>query len=215
MKRIFLTCLMLCLCFFIKAQGCSDAGFCSISGINPTHHLDSTKFLSNSFKLGITSGLAQFGVFITTPYLEYDVRIVKRITFSTKISYTIIDGSITKNHGLSDFFVSVNYQPLTMFSIINGIKTPFNQANKKYEGYNLPMSYQTTLGTVDYLFGLSLKKNKFAFSLGTQIPIIQNNNLFFVENFEPFGINPNYSSTNGYIRKSDVIARINGSVALI
>lgn len=204
---LILFCLTLSLISF--GQGCSDAGFCSISGMNPTHHMDSSKTLHHNLQFGLTSGLAQFGVFITSPYVQYDVKFTEKITLSAKINYSLINGSLTSNHGFSDLFTSVNYQVNETVSIINGVKAPFNNANTKYQGKSLPMSYQTTLGTVDYLLGVTFKKNDLVFSLGTQIPMIQNNNGFFVEDLEPFGIDSNYLSTNQFIRKSDIIARIN------
>lgn len=191
------------------SQGCSDAGFCSISGMNPSSHIDSSKSLNQQFMIGVTNGLAQFGVFISSPYIQYDAQLAEKVAVSTKLNYTLANGPLTTSSGLSDLFVSVNYSVTENISIINGVKAPFNNADKKYKGYELPMSYQTSLGTVDYLIGLSFRKKNVLISVGAQIPIIQNSNSFFVENYIVDGINENYTSTNNYIRKTDVIARFN------
>ncbi len=193
----------------LHSQGCSDAGFCSINGMNPASHIDSTDEKYQSLELGITNGIAQFGVYIANPYLQYSFDFTEKITVSTKVNYAIISGSLTSNNGLSDLFTSVNYKFNKSFSMINGVKTPFNNANNKYQDYSMPMSYQTTLGTVDYLFGLTYKKEKYLISVGLQQPIIQNNNAFFTSNLTPFGLDSNYISTNRYIRKSDVLIRFN------
>lgn len=190
-------------------QGCSDAGFCSINGMNPSSHLDSAKTLKQQFSIGITNGLAQFGVFISSPYIQYDIQTTKELAISVKLNYILTNGSLTSTNGLSDLFVSTNYQLSEKISMINGVKAPFNNANKKYKGADLPMSYQTSLGTVDYLVGLSYKHKNLLFSLGAQLPIIQNNNSFFIDNFLADGINENYISTNNFIRKTDIIARFN------
>ena len=101
------------ICFFtikgVNAQGCSDAGFCSINGVNPSSHLDSSKTLKNQLQIGITSGLAQFGVFISSPYLQYDVQASEELILSAKINYTLTNGSLTSNNGFSDVFLSINY----------------------------------------------------------------------------------------------------------
>ena len=59
----------------------------------------------------------------------------------------------------------------------------FNDADKTYKGFDLPMSYQTTLGTYDYLAGINYSSSNILVSIGAQVPITQNNNSFFVENF--------------------------------
>ena len=214
MKRIIVILLLLLINQRFYSQGCSDAGFCSINGMNPSNHLDSTKTLKQQFSVGVTNGLAQFGVFISSPYVQYDIQATKELGISAKINYAIINGSLSSTNGFSDLFISTNYQLSEKISMINGVKAPFNTANKKYKGVDLPMSYQTSLGTVDYLVGLSYKHKNTLFSIGTQLPILQNDNSFFVENFLAEGININYISTNNYVRKADVIARFNYVVPL-
>lgn len=209
MKRGLLTILGIGLQLMLLAQGCSDAGFCSINGVNPSSHLDSNKTLNNHLQIGLTSGIAQFGVFISSPYIQYDVQATEKLTLSAKANYTIINGALTLNNGFSDVFLSINYNIYKSFSFISGVKVPFNNADAIYQGYELPMSYQTTLGTSDYLIGISYSKKNMLFSIGSQIPLIQNRNSFFVENFLSYGINENYLSTNKYIRKPDIIARFN------
>jgi len=198
----------------LLSQGCSDAGFCSINGINPASHLDSNKTLNHQMLFGFTTGIAQFGVIINSPYIQYDVQLFEELSLSTKINYALINGSLTSNHGLSDVFISTNWKVSKNISLINGIKIPFNDADKTYKGFDLPMSYQTTLGTYDYLAGVNYSSKNLLVSIGTQVPITQNNNSFFVENFLIEDIDPNYKSTNNYVRQADLIIRFNYLLAL-
>lgn len=194
---------------FIFSQGCSDAGFCSISGINPSSQLDSTQTLNNQILFGFTSGLAQFGVLINSPSIQYDTKLTKDISLSAKLNYSFINGSLTSNHGLSDIYLTSRINLNKKVSLINGVKMPFNNANKSYKGSGLPMAYQTTLGTYDYLLGINYSNTKILINAGTQIPIIQNDNSFFKDNFLDEGINPNYISTNKFNRHADLIFRFN------
>lgn len=195
------------------SQGCSDAGFCSINGINPTSQLDSTLPLIHQVLIGHTAGVAQFGVLINSPYVQYDVQLFKSMSLSTKLNYAFINGSLTSNQGLSDVFISTQWKISKTVSIIHGVKIPMNEADKKYKESDLPMSYQTTLGTYDYLAGISFGSKNILVSIGTQVPVIQNNNSFLVENFLAEGINPNYLSTRHYVRQADLIIRFNYRLA--
>lgn len=203
----------LIICFLnttsLYSQGCSDAGFCSISGINPSSQLDSSQTLTNQFLFGFTSGLAQFRVLINSPSIQYDTKLTKDISLSAKLNYSFINGSLTSNHGFSDIYLTSRISLNKNISLINGVKMPFNDANKSYKGSGLPMSYQTTLGTYDYLLGINYSKTKILISAGTQIPINQNDNSFLKDNFLDEGINPNYISTNKFNRQADLIFRFN------
>ena len=194
---------------FLYSQGCSDAGFCSISGINPSSQLDSSEILKNQVLIGLTNGIAQYGVLINSPYVQYDTKLTKEISLSAKINYSIINGSVTSIHGLSDFYLTSQISLNKKVSFINGVKIPFNNADKTFKGYGLPMSYQTTLGSYDYLAGINYSLPNIIISIGTQIPIVQNDNSFFVENLRGEDINPNYISTNRFIRQADLVFRFN------
>lgn len=208
-KNLILLCLICITVSNAFSQGCSDAGFCSISGINPSSHLDSTKTSKSQVLFGLNSGIAQFGVFITNPFVQADYSVSDNLKISAKITYALISGSLTSNQGLSDLYITSQSHLSKNLSFISGVKIPFNEANDSKNGYSLPMSYQTTLGTYDYLAGLNYNKSNLLFSIGTQIPLVQNGNGFFVDNFLDENIGSNYISTNKFVRKADLIFRIN------
>ena len=214
MKYCFVLILILA-SLLLKGQGCSDAGFCSVSGMNASEHLDTSKITNQKISFGLTNGIAQFNVYIGSPYVKYDIQVIEDLVLSAKLNYTFIIGKLTVVKGFSDLIVSTKYSVNKHFSLINGIKVPFNKSNLKYKGYEMPMSYQTTLGTVDYLFGMTYNKPKYFLGIGLQLPLVQNSNSFFAPSLIPFGLDSNYLSTNNYIRKSDLIIRVNYLPSLI
>jgi hypothetical protein len=192
----------------ISAQGCSDAGFCSMNSIKDNEKTDSTSDAKNQIKFGLNYGTAQNNVLIFTSYGEYSRNIGKKISTSIKLLYSVHHGDITTTNGLTDFIVSLNYKITGNLKVIGGFKIPFNKSNYEENGNSLPMAYQTSLGTYDVIVGLSQHINLFGITLAIQQPLSENNNTFF---WEDFLNNSNYSkflSTNAYERKGDILLRL-------
>jgi hypothetical protein len=59
-----------------------------------------------------------------------------------------------------------------------GTKIPSNKSNKDVNGYPLPMYYQTSLGTYDFITGLSYINRNWLLATGIQIPLNKNENQF-------------------------------------
>jgi hypothetical protein len=193
----------------VYSQGCSDAGFCTINAINPTtNHNDTAIVKNNYFKTGFSLGSAQFGVTVLTPYIEYDYTVSNKLLFSTKITYGLRTGKLATTADLSDVFLSLSYRVKQNWATVVGIKAPFNDGNLTKNRSDLPMSYQTSLGTVDFILGLSYQKNNFSASVGSQIPLTQNSNQFLPENFNDDVLDERYVSTYNYKRMSDVLLRL-------
>lgn len=201
--------ILVVLLFNIKSysQGCSDAGFCTINALNPTTNKDTITVKNNYLKTGFSLGSAQYGVTVLTPYLEYDYALNEKLLFSTKITYGIRTGKLATSTDLSDVFLSVSYRINKNWAVIKGIKAPFNAGNLSKNGNDLPMSYQTSLGTVDFICGLSYQKKSVSASIGSQIPLTQNNNQFLPENFSENVLDEKYISTYNFKRMPDVLLR--------
>ena len=190
------------------SQGCSDAGFCTINAINPTTNQKDTSATKNNYlKTGFSIGSAQYGVTVLTPYLEYDHAINEKLLFSTKITYGLRTGKLTATADLSDVFLSASYKITKNWAVIKGIKAPFNSGNSTKNGLDLPMSYQTSLGTIDFISGVSFQKNNLSASIGAQIPLTQNSNQFLPENFSEDVLDERYISTYNFKRMPDVLLR--------
>ena len=216
MKSASLLILIFCSFYFkvpnLNAQGCSDAGFCTIHSIKPQLE-DSTFTSNNTFKLGTAYGVAQYNVLVITPYLEYTRRHGK-LGFSAKLLMGVRSGELTTTSGLADIILSTSWQTSPKLQLSGAIKLPFNKADKTANGLPLPMAYQTSLGTTDLILGASFKINEWLVSTAWQQPLNQNNNAFLFDDYPDGELNDPYLSTNGYKRKGDVLVRISRSAIL-
>ena len=91
----------------IKAQGCSDAGFCSVSnGHNGLANI-TTKHL---LELGAIVGAGDFDVKYFSPYLSYTNKVNANFSLGAKITYSNARGSFGSIGALGDAFITGNYK---------------------------------------------------------------------------------------------------------
>lgn len=208
MKKLFTIVIIFIFTINLIAQGCGDAGACSINFMKATHLDNSDYTIKNKLKVGNTFGLAQYKVLVISQYLEYSRFFNPRISTSIKLTSSLHYGDITTTSGFSDIYVSAKYNIGSKLNIIGGIKLPFNKSDKTKNNIMLPMSYQTSLGTTDLISGISFLNKNFMFLLAYQKPITQNNNTFFISDYPIGTIDTNYQSTNGYYRQDDILLRV-------
>ena len=211
MKLSILLVLLTFLTPFLYAQGCSDAGFCSLGVLKNNATRSNMK---NSIILGANYGAGEQGTSTFNPYFGYDIKGNERLGFQLKATATYASGSLGSNFNMGDVFGFVNYTPNPVatrrLSFLSGIKIPLSVANdKNEEGKPLPMAYQSSLGTFDFIGGLSyIINNQWEVNAGFQIPVIQKNkNSFFPDEYPDSAIN-NFPPTNLLKRKSDALFRI-------
>ena len=194
------------------SQGCSDAGVCSIGGHG--------KMEKGSLTLNTQYGVGEQGVQYFTNQIEGVLRLNSKYTLQLKVPYTFINGNLGSNNGLGDIVLVGNKNIYDKndkkMSLSLGTRIGVNNANKGLENLNkaLPMPYQTSLGTHDLLLGADLEyKEKWRFSLGVQIPIIQ----FNKNGFDTARISPSsdygdkarqYFSSYHLIRRPDIVFRV-------
>ena len=195
----------------VRAQGCSDAGFCTIHSIKPS--VNETSSAKNQFKTGMTYGVAQYQVTVLSPYLEY-TRYMGNVALSTRLLLGMRLGELTTNTGLADAIITATWAASSELNFTAGVKVPFNNANKKIDGRPLPMAYQTSLGTTDMILGITRSWNKFSISGAWQQPLTQNGNTFLIDEYPDGILSDPYISTNGYKRKGDVLLRLSHSTQL-
>lgn len=189
------------------AQGCSDAGICTA----PTIRLADTSVLSgdknNTVTAGIVFGTAQYSVASSGVSVEY-VRRLGKLTVSGKVGYSFITGPLASNSGLADAMFTMAYSFSDRFTPMLGLKVPFNNANEMHNGLPMPMAYQTSLGTTDLLAGFTYTYRNWGFALAWQQPLVQNNSTFFISDYPAGSIDSRYTSTNGFERRADALARV-------
>ncbi|TRX40016.1 hypothetical protein [Flavobacterium restrictum] len=186
------------------AQGCSDAGICSIH-----HGFDSNKKeLKNSIEIATVFGAGEADVTYFSPYVSYARKVNERFSWSSKVSFSAANGSFGTRASFGDAFLIGNYsfraKKNTQWSLTSGWKIPFTTANLKINGYSLPLDYQASLGTFDLFLGTNLNYKKWNFNAAIQIPVFNNNKNSY---FKEFSGTNDFPSTNLFERKSDALLR--------
>ncbi len=186
------------------AQGCSDAGICSIGNSFQTTDKES----KNGIEAGTIFGTGEADVTYISPYLNYTRTINERLSLSSKITYSVTSGNFGQRGAFGDVFLIGNYnwkpKTNTQWSSLLGFKIPFTSSNLKINEFSLPLDYQSSLGTFDLIAGLNLNYKKWDFNIAVQIPVFNNNKNSY---FREFSNTDDFPSTNLFERKSDALFR--------
>ncbi|MHA8049776.1 hypothetical protein V7S79_01525 [Aquirufa sp. ROCK-SH2] len=194
------------------AQGCSDAGFCSINGLRP--HSYQQEFVKKShIKIGTNFGPGDHSIITLGNYFEYNHDISSQLGVNAKITSLSQRGNKLSTFGLSDIYLSGSYRYNEKLNFIFGSKIPFNSGNQLNANIALPMDYQSSLGTLDLIAGLGYAVNKMQFILAYQQPISQNKNGFLTENYPSTSKLREFQSTNKFIRSGDLLLRFSYPIA--
>ena len=204
MKKIILILLILFLVNKINAQGCSDAGICSI---NKGFVNDSLQ-LKNNLEFSSIYSLGEADVQYLSHYISYTKRFNKRFAFTSKVTLSTANGSFGTRTQFGDAFLIGNYtfaaKNNKQWSTLFGLKFPFTASNLKINGYSLPLDYQSSLGTIDVFVGTNLHYKRWDFNAALQIPVVNlNKNSYFKE----FSGTDDFPSTNLFERKPDALVR--------
>ncbi len=201
MKQCFLVLIAGAFICNAYAQGCSDAGFCSLK------YGGSSK---SSISVGNVSGVADGQTFVNGSYISYARQLSKRFVWDTKLTANYASGELANNFNAGDVFTDIainawqNKAKQNSFTALVGVKIPLTSANDKAGGKPLPMAYQTSLGTYDLLLGGSFMLNKWEFTNAWQIPLTTQNKNTFIEQYS---VSNDFPSTNKFKRKADVLVR--------
>jgi hypothetical protein len=203
MKKLLLI-IAIGICSNSFAQGCSDAGICSIgNGFQTTD-----KELKNGIELGSIIGAGEADVTYISPYITYTRTINERLSLSSKVTYSVAGGSFGQRGAFGDAYLIGNYnwkpKTNTQWSSLLGLKIPFTSSNLKINEFSIPLDYQSSLGTFDVIAGLNLNYKKWDFNTAVQIPVFNNNKNSY---FKEFSNTDDFTSTNLFERKSDALFR--------
>ncbi len=198
----------------LYAQGCSDAGVCTIHSIkNNAEGHESGPGNKNDLSLGFGFGKGERSTNNYNWYAEYTRSITDRTSVTGKLSYSSINGELANTSGLSDLFLSVNHgfdiKRKWQKSFVIGIKVPFDGSDIEKNGIHLPMPYQTSLGTTDIVLALNYSRKSFGATLALQQPLTaMNENKFLPGDYPSQPLTLKYWPTNGFERKGDIVGRI-------
>jgi hypothetical protein len=189
----------------VSAQGCSDAGFCTLNSFKPQA---GTAFTSNQLKLGLSYGSADRSINVIGTYIEYNRQITNSFGIDAKLTALAQNGNNTSAFGLSDFYLNANYKTTGNTTFTVGAKIPLTNGNTTKNNLPLPLDYQASLGTFDLLLGVAHRVGKLQLVAAWQQPLSQNKNAFLAESYPSGSALKSFQSTNRFQRKGDVLLRI-------
>ncbi|AYL98842.1 hypothetical protein [Mucilaginibacter celer] len=216
MKYVYVCLLALTISLNGLAQGCSDAGFCSLGSLK--NHLEddslTAKVKRQSIALGVNYGLGEQKTSTVNAYAEYQVKFNNRLGFQSKITGTYATGFLGSTFNIGDVYATLNYAPKISgpnnLNFVGGIKVPVTYGNaKNSDGKPLPLDYQASIGTYDAIGGINYIVNrKWEFDAALQVPVIQvNKSTWFPDEYTDSRA-LEFPPTNNFRRKSDVLGRV-------
>lgn len=203
------------------AQGCSDAGFCTMGAMKPDQPYNKKVQLKlRSMELSFYRGVTTTTPVIYVATADFNFSLNAKSSFQLKVPYTFVrSGNLGETEGISDLSLCYTRSLLNTdrfdvnFSV--GGKIPTNKSDKtsnKFPGEPLPMYYQTSLGTYDFITGISMINRKWLFATGIQIPFKHiNQNTFDWTDFPTYPSEEyihTYSQSNLLKRGIDVMLRV-------
>ena len=168
------------------SQGCSDAGFCTMGAMKPDQPFyKNIPIKLRSMEVSFYRGKTILSPVVFVGTLDINFNIVDDKTFfQVKLPHQSVKGNFGSTSGLSDISVCLTRKILSTtdfdFNLSLGGKIPSNDADLKDDTHNLPlpMYYQTSLGTYDFIAGMSAISRGWLFATGIQVPFNRNKNHF-------------------------------------
>jgi hypothetical protein len=185
------------------AQGCSDAGVCSLNAFKPRDENPSSSHL----KVGLTNGLADYDIAVFGAYLEYGKQFNEQLGMDIRLGALGQSGNDVSVFGLSDIYLNGTYALNDKSALALGVKIPLSLADRTQYGLALPMDYQSSLGTIDLLLGFRHSFGRLQFMAGYQQPLTDNDNAFFAEAYPASSKLREIQTTNQFQRMGDVLLR--------
>lgn len=226
LKKLLLLVTLIGSTFLAHSQGCSDAGFCTMGAMKPAQGYNKKlKVKLRSIEVSYYRGESTLTPVIYVANVDATVSLSDNLGIQVKVPYQQVNGAFDNTSGLGDISLSVTKRLISSekfdVSATFGGKIPSNNSDLKSsgtkralsKGLDLPMYYQTSLGSYDFVTGISLINKKWMFATGIQMALTANNNNFNrSEWLDP--VYPNrdyiwsYARANKLKRGTDVMIRI-------
>lgn len=210
-KIIIILLLLLSITHHSHAQGCNDAGLCSMGDLDGKGLGNENKF---NTQLTYIFGLGEQQSLVNTILFEQKFPVFHdRGQLFIQLPFNYIYGKLGQSYGLGDASLGFNY---TYFSKENitasflvAAKLPPNSSNKTIDGKGAPMVYQTSLGTYDLAIGANLFVNKWQLGLGYINPLGSNKNYYDPEEWTDNDDAQEYIQMQDLARGEDAMLRLN------
>jgi len=207
--------------FHTSAQGCSDAGFCTMGAMKPDQPYNKKIAVKlRSMEISFYRGSTTLTPIIYVATADMNFSLNRKTTFQIKIPFQHVEGRLANTSSLSDLSLCVTRNIYTSDKFdLNwsvGGKIPSNNSDFFSADGALPMYYQTSLGTWDIISGISLINRRWLIATGIQIPLNQNNNQFDWHdwqnnpniNADEFAYVKQYPNSKYLKRGTDVMLRV-------
>lgn len=168
----------------LYSQGCSDAGFCTMGAMKPDQNYNKQiNFKLRSVEFNYYHGKTLLTPIVTVLTADMSFAVTERYSVQVKVPYQMVHGDLGQTQGMGDLSLSATRSlPLKNgynLGLTLGGKIPSGKSNKEADGKfssgDLPMYYQTSLGTYDLVAGASALNDKWLFATGIQVPVIHQN----------------------------------------
>ena len=192
----------------VCAQGCNDAGLCTMGDIKQNAASDSGYFqLSGSviFRLGEknSSNITLLASAAVNPW--------KTGRLSLQLPLQVVSGNLGTISGPGDIAFDLTQvlwnKDSTKISVTIGGKVPSTDANRKKNGEPLPMAYQTSQGTWDVIAGVNMFFYKWHFSIAYQHNFNANENMY-LSSLKGYARELTYFDSRKIDRGDDMLLRI-------
>jgi hypothetical protein len=221
-RKIIYSIVLACTFSVVHGQGCSDAGFCTMGAMKPDQPFNKKiqlrlRSMEVSFYRGTTTQTPI--IYVATADMGFSLN--KKTSFQLKVPYHMVEGRLAKTSSVGDlslcFTRNIYSTEKADVNISLGTKIPTNKSDKT-ENVNgqelpLPMYYQTSLGTYDFISGISYITRHWLFATGVQIPLNKNHNQFLwgpwiTKSEEDPNYIEQYSKAKELKRGTDVMLRV-------
>lgn len=200
-----------------RAQGCSDAGFCTMGAMKPDQPFNKKiDFRLRSMEVSFYRGTTPLTPIIYVANVDMTFSLGNKTTFQAKVPYQWASGLLGKTSSLGDLSLCVTRIIKSTdkydISLSVGGKVPTNRSDLKEDDRPLPMYYQTSLGTYDFITGISFISQKWLFATGVQHPFNKNRNDFLWSRWAGSGHSEEYIAKYAQARQlrrgTDVMIRV-------
>ena len=163
------------------AQGCSDAGACSIGSLE----WDGTVALEPpKLKISLDQNLAlgEKFTFISLTAFTVEHRFLDKTSYIIRVPFIFTAGNLGNSSGVGDVMVSIMQQwetkNHTQWALLGGVKLRSNHSGFSFGGSPLPMAYQTSMGTYDVIIGAQYMWKSWDIYMAYQHPFGRNENQY-------------------------------------
>ena len=194
------------------AQGCADAGFCSVGAMQ--HGKQKTDTLHNTIGFSAAVASGEKLSWVISPQLEIKTFIDQRSYLEVKLPFQIVTGNLGTNLGVGDLIATYTHRVSTkktdkqLYYTI-GMRFGLGNGDDALNAKPLPMAYQTSLGTTDVILGLSTNIGKYiTLAAGIQQPVLQYNRNGYHTTADRDSIETVYFSSRYLQRAGDALLRV-------